>query len=241
MNTNFNHRRDSKKDNLKSSADNYDEQLDQLMCNMIRSSNETQKAIRERSQTTGRQTPEPSSTPERSRTPERSSKGRRSSISYGTPTNSPKGPLESLAYRLTRIIRDSARSESNSRRSSCENSTAEDFSTSEAPEQQRNIKLSSSFNCDTTSSKSTKEIKKKIISAAQKCSLHCDKVSRYEFKITMLDNDEDQPSLEKIVFDIEIVKMKDFKNLKGLKFKRLEGDIWAYKTIATNLLAALNL
>jgi serine/threonine protein kinase len=85
-------KRDSKKDNLKSSADNYDEQLDQLMCNMIRSSNETQKAIRERSQTTGRQTPEPSSTPERSRTPERSSKGRRSSISYGTPTNSPKGP-----------------------------------------------------------------------------------------------------------------------------------------------------
>jgi hypothetical protein len=57
----------------------------------------------------------------------------------------------------------------------------------------------------------------------------------------VLDNDEDQPSLEKIVFDIEIVKMKDFKNLKGLKFKRLEGDIWAYKTIATNLLAALNL
>jgi serine/threonine protein kinase len=108
--------------------------------------------------------------------------------------------------------------------------------------EQRNTKLSSSFKCDTTSSKSTKEIKKKIISAAQKCSIQCDKVSKYEFKLTKQQlNDEINPVLEKIVFDIEIVKMKDFKNLKGLRFKRLEGDIWAYKTIAESFLISLKL
>jgi hypothetical protein len=107
--------------------------------------------------------------------------------------------------------------------------------------EQRNIRISSSFKCDTTSSKSTKEIKKKIISAAQKCSVQCDKVSKYEFKLTKQLNDEINPSLEKIVFDIEIVKMKDFKNLKGLRFKRLEGDIWAYKTIAESFLISLKL
>ncbi len=107
-------------------------------------------------------------------------------------------------------------------------------------EQQRNFKISASFTCDTTSSKSTKEIKKKIISAAQKCSLQCDKVSKYEFKMTLLNNASD-PTSEKIVFDIEIVKMKDFKNLKGLTFKRLEGDIWRYKSIAETFLSHLKL
>lgn len=106
--------------------------------------------------------------------------------------------------------------------------------------EQRKIKISSSFKCDTTSSKSTKEIKKKILSAAQKCSMQCDKMSKYEFKMTKQQlNDEICPSFEKIVFDIEIVKMKDFKNLKGLRFKRVEGDIWAYKTVAESF--ALNL
>lgn len=70
--------------------------------------------------------------------------------------------------------------------------------------------------------------------------LLCDKLSRYEFKLTLLNDDEDNPALEKIVFSIEIVKMKGFKNLKGLTFKRLEGDIWQYKNIATNFLTALN-
>jgi serine/threonine protein kinase len=99
--------------------------------------------------------------------------------------------------------------------------------------QQRNLKLSSTFKCDTTSSKSTREIKRQIATAALKCALDCEKVSRYSFKLHKQD--------VKVTFDIEIVKMKDFKNLKGLKFKRLEGDIWQYKQVVTEFLDTLHL
>jgi hypothetical protein len=99
--------------------------------------------------------------------------------------------------------------------------------------QQRNLKLSSTFKCDTTSSKSTRDIKRYIATAALKCALECEKVSRYSFKLHKQD--------VQVVFDIEIVKMKDFKNLKGLKFKRLEGDIWQYKQVVTEFLETLRL
>ncbi len=99
--------------------------------------------------------------------------------------------------------------------------------------QQRNLKLSSTFKCDTTSSKSTRDIKRQIATAALKCALGCEKVSRYSFKLHKQE--------VKVVFDIEIVKMKDFKNLKGLKFKRLEGDIWQYKQVVTEFLGMLRL
>ncbi len=83
----------------------------------------------------------------------------------------------------------------------------------------------------TTSSKSTREIKKQIATAALKCSLECEKVSRYSFKLHEREFN--------VVFDVDIVKMKDFK--KGLKFKRLEGDIWQYKQIVTEFLDTIRL
>jgi serine/threonine protein kinase len=102
--------------------------------------------------------------------------------------------------------------------------------------EQRNLKLSSSFKCDTTSSKSTKEIKKQIISAAQKCSLQYERVSRYEYKISKAVDDAD-----KVLINVEIVKMKGFKNLKGLTFKRVEGDIWQYKNVMSSFMNSINL
>lgn len=166
-------------------------------------------------------------------------KPRRRSVSSAS-NCSPEGRPEFQAKNIYRNIRASDQDGASSNRSSSENSTAEWISSSSDPEQ-RNIKLSSSFNCETTSSKSTKEIQKLIYSTAQKCSLHCDKVSRYEFKLIKLNENEPDASREKIVFEVEIVKMKVFKNLKGLKFKRLEGDIWLYKNAAKDFLIALNL
>lgn len=108
--------------------------------------------------------------------------------------------------------------------------------TTSSDSEQRNLKLSSSFKCDTTSSKSTKDIKKQIILAAQKCSLQYDKTSHYLYKLSKAVDDS-----EKVLIDVEIVKMKGFKNLKGLKFKRLEGDIWQYKNVMASFMKALNL
>lgn len=104
--------------------------------------------------------------------------------------------------------------------------------------EQRNLKLSSSFKCDTTSAKSTKEIKKQIISAAQHCSLQYEKKSRYEYNLSQTKNGTDN---EAVSISVEIVKMKGFKNLKGLTFKRLEGDIWCYKSVMASFMKAINL
>ncbi len=102
-----------------------------------------------------------------------------------------------------------------------------------SPSKKRELTSSGQFRCDTTTTKRAKEIKKHIATTALKCSLECEKVSRYSFKLHKQE--------VKVVFDIEIVKMKDFKNLKGLKFKRLEGDIWQYKQVVTEFADTLRL
>eukprot|EP00029_Vermamoeba_vermiformis_P007378 TRINITY_DN317_c0_g1_i5.p1 TRINITY_DN317_c0_g1~~TRINITY_DN317_c0_g1_i5.p1 ORF type:complete len:642 (+),score=103.51 TRINITY_DN317_c0_g1_i5:55-1980(+) len=212
------------KQEAKNLMDKFEAQLDSIINDIAKNSKATQKKILKRKVT--------------------DKKAKRNTIS-GTPTSSgEKINFDALVmdrdpsglWTFNKIHEDSPQNTIRSLNSSSNGAAA----ASEGDSEQRNFKLSSSFKCDTTSSKSSKEIKKKIISAAQKCSLQCDKVSKYEFKLTKLNNEAD-PSLEKIVFSIEIVKMKDFKNLKGLKFKRLEGDIWRYKNIASSFLQSLSL
>jgi serine/threonine protein kinase len=212
------------KQEAKNLMDKFESQLDQIINDISKNSRSTQKKILKRKIA--------------------DKKAKRNTIS-GTPTSSgetinfdaDQGPL---TWKLNKILENSPQQTGRSLNSSSNGAAAGEVAANGVDSEQRNFKLSSSFKCDTTSSKSTKEIKKKIISASQKCSVQCDKVSKYEFKLTKQLNAAD-PSLEKIVFDIEIVKMKDFKNLKGLKFKRHEGDIWAYKTIASTFLKSLSL
>jgi len=200
--------------------DKFEAQLDHIIDQIVKNSNETQRTL-----VFNRRT-------------------KRNTISISNqiidefkieiPTESPKStviprlhpPPQSLqtSYKIVpSLVSSSATAGEPSRRNSSE-------------VEQRNLKLSSSFKCDTTSSKPSKEIKKKIVSAALKCSLQCEKVSHYLFKLYNTVENENQ-----VMFDIEVVKMKGFKNLKGLKFRRLEGDIWEYKTIASNFLTELNL
>jgi serine/threonine protein kinase len=94
-------------------------------------------------------------------------------------------------------------------------------------------KPSPSFKCDTTSSKTTDEIRKQLKTACSKTDIHMKKISRHDYQFF------DEKT--QVQFELEIVKMKGFKNLKGLKLKRLEGDIWAYKQLVVEFLEKLRL
>ncbi len=94
-------------------------------------------------------------------------------------------------------------------------------------------KPSPSFKCDTTSSKSTDEIRKQLKSACSKTDIKMKKISRHDYQFVHEKTD--------VQFELEIVKMKGFKNLKGLKLKRLEGDIWTYKQLVVEFLEKLRL
>jgi serine/threonine protein kinase len=94
-------------------------------------------------------------------------------------------------------------------------------------------KPSPSFKCDTTSSKTTDEIRKQLKTACSKTDITMKKISRHDYQFFHKKTD--------VHFEMEIVKMKGFKNLKGLKLKRLEGDIWAYKQLVVEFLDKLRL
>lgn len=94
-------------------------------------------------------------------------------------------------------------------------------------------KPSPSFKCDTTSSKTTDEIRKQLKTACSKTEIKMKKISRHDYQFYHEKTD--------VQFELEIVKMKGFKNLKGLKLKRLEGDIWAYKQLVVEFLEKLRL
>jgi hypothetical protein len=116
------------------------------------------------------------------------------------------------------------------------------FTDSEA--EQGDVNSSSySFTFYLKSASSTREIRKKIMSSAQKCSLRCDKLSKYEFKIIKLYPAlaQELPESTRIVFCVEIIKSKGQKNLKGLKFNLLNGDTRLYNSLATYFLSVINL
>jgi hypothetical protein len=121
-------------------------------------------------------------------------------------------------------------------------SSGPSFANSEAEQGDINSS-SSSFTFYLKSASSTREIRKKIMASAQKCSLRCDKLSKYEFKIIKLYPAlaQELPESTRIVFCVEIIKLKGQKNLKGLTFNLLKGNTRLYKSLATYFLSAINL
>lgn len=92
---------------------------------------------------------------------------------------------------------------------------------------------SSMFGCSTTSSLPTKEIRKRVeavLATFKNIQFKSDKTSN-AFKCEYKDTK----------FELDIVSVAKFNNLRGIKMSRQQGDVWTYKDICEKIVGQLKL
>jgi len=90
------------------------------------------------------------------------------------------------------------------------------------------------YECSTTSSKSVADIKKEIVQVLNKLQLGYKELGPSSFRVNF--------PKQGVRFQIEVVNsITNFKNLRGVKFTRMSGDIWVYKDIYDRIVSKLKM